>query len=135
MRPPKHLGMRHVALNVRDLAASEHFYVDLLGMEVEWRPDSDNLYLSSGNDNLALHRAMLENFDEASQHLDHIGFFLPNLESVDAWYAFLLTAGVRMRNAPRKHRDGAHSFYCFDPDGTIVQFIYHPPILENRETD
>ena len=49
-------GMRHVALFATDLEASEAFYVDLLGMTVEWRPDDDNVYLTSGNDNLALHR-------------------------------------------------------------------------------
>lgn len=129
-RPQQHLGMRHVALNVRDMAACEHFYVALMGMYVEWRPDPDNLYLSSGNDNLALHRAAQEQYDEAAQRLDHIGFFLPDPESVDAWYDHLLAAGVRMRNAPRTHRDGARSFYCFDPDGNTVQIIYHPPIVK-----
>ena len=56
-RPPATGGMRHVALNVEDMAACEQFYVGLLGMRVEWRPDPDNLYLTSGCDNLALHRA------------------------------------------------------------------------------
>lgn len=129
-RPDAHLGMRHVALNVRDMAASERFYVDLLGMRVEWRPDPDNLYLTSGPDNLALHRAGVESWDEAAQRLDHIGFFLATPENVDEWYAFLDAAGVRMRNAPRTHRDGARSFYCYDPDGTVVQIIFHPPIAE-----
>ena len=55
-RPAATLGMRHVALNIRDITVCEHFYVDLLGMEVEWRPDADNVYLTSGHDNLALHR-------------------------------------------------------------------------------
>ena len=39
LKPKPTAGMRHVALNVMDLAASERFYVDLLGMAVEWRPD------------------------------------------------------------------------------------------------
>ena len=43
--------------NVRDLEAMKRFYVDLLGFAVEWEPDADNVYLSSGIDNLALHRA------------------------------------------------------------------------------
>ena len=38
-RPGLGFGMRHVALFVRDMAACEQFYVNLLGMEVEWRPD------------------------------------------------------------------------------------------------
>ncbi|MCU7843613.1 MAG: VOC family protein [Candidatus Thiodiazotropha sp. (ex Monitilora ramsayi)] len=128
-RPDRHLGLRHVALNVSDMVASEHFYVELLGLEVEWRPDPDNLYLTSGPDNLALHKAADDERDEAVQRLDHIGFFLPTEESVDAWFEFLNSAGVQMRNAPRTHRDGARSFYCYDPDGTVVQMIYHPPII------
>jgi catechol 2,3-dioxygenase-like lactoylglutathione lyase family enzyme len=56
-RPPPHAGLRHLALNVRDLDAMKRFYVDLLGFAVEWEPDADNVYLSSGIDNLALHRA------------------------------------------------------------------------------
>ena len=56
-RPASTLGMRHVALYVSDMPACERFYVELLGMQVEWRPDAENLYLSSGPDNLALHQA------------------------------------------------------------------------------
>ena len=55
-RPDLALGLRHVALAVCDMAVCERFYVELLGMRVEWRPDPDNLYLTSGSDNLALHR-------------------------------------------------------------------------------
>lgn len=131
-RPESHLGMRHVALNVRDMASSEHFYVELLGMRVEWRPDPDNLYLTSGPDNLALHKAAAGELDEAAQRLDHIGFFLSSPEEVDGWFAFLEAEGVRMRNAPRTHRDGARSFYCYDPDGTVVQIIYHPPVAAHE---
>lgn len=129
-RPGKSIGMCHVALNVRDLAACEHFYVELLGMEVEWRPDPDNLYLSSGRDNLALHRAASsEPADAAAQRLDHIGLFIQTPEAVDQWFEFLQAHGVPMRNAPRTHRDGARSFYCYDPDGVCVQVIYHPPVV------
>ena len=56
----------------------EHFYVDLMGMEVEWRPDEDNVYLTNGNDNLALHKVKkLDGFGR----LDHIGFFINQKES------------------------------------------------------
>jgi len=132
-RPRETLGMRHVALSVRDLEACERFYVDLLGMHVEWRPDADNLYLSSGSDNLALHREYGgEGWSAMGQRLDHIGFFLGTPDEVDRWFAFLRDQGVRMRTEPRTHRDGARSFYCFDPDGTVVQLIYHPPVLASE---
>ncbi len=131
-RPPATAGMRHVALYVSDLEACERFYVDLLGMRVEWRPDDDNVYLTSGNDNLALHRATQPPADATGQKLDHIGFILDKVEHVDEWYEFLQAHGVRMRNAPRTHRDGARSFYCYDPDDIVVQLIYHPPLSDRR---
>ncbi len=127
-RPELSYGMRHVALYVRDLPACERFYVDLLGMKVEWRPDEKNVYLTSGGDNLALHQASGQLCDEAGQRLDHIGFFLATEGLVDDWFQWLGEHEVRMRTQPRTHRDGARSFYCYDPDGTQVQIIYHPPI-------
>ena len=126
-RPASTLGMRHVALNVMDIAVCEHFYVDLIGMEVEWRPDADNVYLTSGNDNLALHRVD-DVATAAGQRLDHVGFFIASPEQVDDWYEFLKVNAVEMKASPRTHRDGARSFYCADPEGTVVQLIFHPPI-------
>jgi catechol 2,3-dioxygenase-like lactoylglutathione lyase family enzyme len=127
-RPSPHAGLRHVALNVKDLEACERFYVELLGMKVEWRPDPDNVYLTSGADNLALHRATAAFAPDAEQHLDHIGFILREPAEVDAWYRFLKANGVAIVKEPKTHRDGARSFYCRDPDGNVVQFIHHPPI-------
>ncbi len=128
-RPNPTGGMRHIALYVRDLDAAEHFYVELLGMRVEWRPDPDNIYLTSGNDNLALHRSEAAPAEQG-QLLDHIGFILRTPEDVDDWYRFLGEAGVEMKSTPRTHRDGARSFYCVGPEQVIVQMIYHPPIAD-----
>ena len=125
-RPPPTTGLRHVALFVEDMAACEHFYIELMGMSVEWRPDADNVYLTSGNDNLALHRAS-EKMD-GPQRLDHIGFILEKAEDVDSWHQYLLSHDVPISKAPKTHRDGARSFYCADPDGNSVQIIFHPPL-------
>ncbi|MBT8148683.1 MAG: VOC family protein [Gammaproteobacteria bacterium] len=127
-RPQATSGLRHVALFVPDLERACHFYIDLLGMQIEWQPDADNIYLTSGNDNLALHRE--EGFHVASsgQRLDHIGFILDSAALVDEWHDFLAQQGVAIKAAPRTHRDGARSFYCLDPAGTVVQLIYHPPL-------
>lgn len=130
-RPRPHAGLRHMALFVRDLEACERFYVGLMNMQVEWRPDEDNVYLCSGNDNLALHRWKDGEF-AAAQRLDHLGFIVDAAEDVDAWFAFLKEAGVTMRSEPRTHRDGARSFYCLDPEGVVVQVIHHPPISGGR---
>jgi len=125
-RPPATTGLRHVALNVLELEQTEYFYVELLGMQVEWRPDEDNVYLTSGNDNLALHR--VADKPSGSQHLDHIGFILGEVDNVDLWYDFLLQHEIEIFKEPWTHRDGARSFYCRDPDGNVVQMIFHPPL-------
>ena len=123
------LGMHHVALLAQDMDAMRRFYVDLLKLEIEWQPDPDNLYLTSGSDNIAIHRASSLPAEQG-QRLDHIGFILKEPEDVDRWFEHLSDAGVEMRSQPKTHRDGARSFYCLDPSGTVVQMIYHPPISD-----
>lgn len=123
-------GLRHVALYVKNFDACQFFYTQLLGMSIEWQPDEDNLYLTSGTDNLALHRAP-DNFSPAPhQHLDHIGFFLDSPHDVDEWFAYLSHHDVVIKALPKDHRDGTRSFYCADPDGNVVQMIFYPTSLK-----
>lgn len=125
--PPKTLGIRHVALKVNDLAKAEDFYSRILGYKAEWRPDADNVYLTLDADNLALHR------DETARQgsaLDHFGIMLKTPQDVDAWAEHLKSHGVALAKEPKTHRDGARSFYCADPEGNVIQFIYHPPIAD-----
>ena len=126
-RPP-HLGLRHLALNVRDLAAMKAFYVDVLGFHVEWEPDPDNVYLTSGRDNLALHRADAAPGTGEPGALDHLGVVVASADLVDEWAAFLDERQVALDARPKTHRDGARSCYFRDPDGNRVQIIHHPPI-------
>jgi catechol 2,3-dioxygenase-like lactoylglutathione lyase family enzyme len=134
---PLHRGLRHLALNVRDMDAMKRFYGDLLGFVVEWEPDPDNVYMTSGTDNLALHRAApapshstpeTPESSTAAATLDHLGVIVREMPDVDAWAAFLEEHGVAVEAKPRTHRDGARSCYVRDPDGNKVQIIYHPPI-------
>ena len=115
--------LNHVALVCADLEACEAFYVGVLGLAVVWRPDPDNVYLSSGSDNLALHRGA----PQPGGALDHIGFAVASAGDVDVWHEWLRAARVRITAAPRTHRDGSRSLYCQDPGGTLVQLIFLPP--------
>jgi catechol 2,3-dioxygenase-like lactoylglutathione lyase family enzyme len=125
-KPNPHSGLHHVALFLKNFESCEKFYVDLLGMKVVWRPDENNLYLSSGNDNFALHRAPSHFTPDKYQHLDHIGFFLTTRDDVDEWYEYLKSENVTIKAPPKDHRDNTRSFYCADPDGNTVQMIYYP---------
>src|SRR5262249_17951175 len=120
------LGLRHLALKVKNLEETVKFYCDILKMKLEWQPDNDNYYLTSGNDNLALHRAPADFNPEKHQRLDHFGFILKTPEDVDAWYDYFVKNNVIIKAKPRTHRDGARSFYAEDPDGNIFQMIFHP---------
>jgi len=125
-KPKPTAGLRHVALHATHLEDCVHFYVDLLGMKLVWQPDKDNYYLSTGADNLALHRAPTDFVAAKHQRLDHIGFFLTEREEVDHWHDYLRANNVVIMAAPKDHRDGTRSFYCADPDGNVVQVIYYP---------
>ncbi len=127
---PLFLGLRHVALNVRDVEKSIHFYSTILGMEVEWRPDPDNAYLTSGQDNLALHKLPGGAEPGGVQTVHHIGFVVKRPENVDEWAERLRIHEVPLAQEPKTHRDGARSFYFHDPDGLLIQLIYHPPISD-----
>ncbi|HZU97540.1 MAG TPA: VOC family protein [Planctomycetota bacterium] len=131
VRPPLD-GMFHVALNVQDVARERAFYRDVLGFRVEWEPDPDNVYLTSGRDNLAIHKAKGE---LSEGKLGHLGFVVPRPEDVDRWATYLGSQGVRLETQPRTHRDGARSFYARDPEGTLLQFIHHPPISSGKVTE
>ena len=128
-RPMNALELKHIALFSQHFEACEYFYTKVLGLKIVWRPDADNLYLSSGTDNIALHRAPQEFSPEKFQRLDHFGFFVPTAQAVDEWYDYLKEQQVVIKAAPKDHRDGTRSLYCADPDGNVIQLIYYPVSL------
>jgi len=124
-QPPTTIGLRHVALFAKNFIACVDFYTKILGMKIVWQPDEDNVYMSSGDDNLALHRAPAGFIGEdKQQRLDHLGFFLRAREDVDSWHEYLVACKVEIKAKPKDHRDGTRSLYCADPDGNVIQFIY-----------
>ena len=124
------LGLRHIALNVRDVGRSVDFYCSVLGMRVEWKPDDENVYLTSGCDNLAIHKLPEGAQPAKVQSVHHIGFVVRNIQDVDEWAARLEKLKIPFANPPKTHRDGARSFYFHDPDGVLIQLLYHPPISD-----
>jgi catechol 2,3-dioxygenase-like lactoylglutathione lyase family enzyme len=130
MPRPTHLGVHHLALRVADLDASRHFYVDLLGYAVEWEPDPNTVYLTCGNDSLALHARPADGPPASPvSHLDHFGLLVPSPAEVGAWEIYLRAAQIRIDQSTRTHRDGATSCTVLDPDGVALQIIHHPPIV------
>ena len=132
--PPPMRGIRHVALLCTDIQKMERFYCDVLGYRVEWRPSADELYLTRGQDNLALHArpagATLPT-EVRESRLDHVGLLVDRPDDVDGWATHLKDNGIALDTTPRTHRDGARSFYIRDPEGNRLQFLYHPPLSDS----
>ena len=137
---PPMLGLRHLALFVASerFAATLAFYREGMGMAIDWQPDPDNVYLSSGSDNFALHRAAPDatpSFERSP--LDHLGFMTARAEDVEAWYARLSGRASELRiellSKPRLHRDGATSFYLLDPAGHKLQIVHIPSVTGSLE--
>lgn len=125
--------MRHIALKIRNMAASRHFYQNILGMEVVWEPDPQNVYLSSGCDNIALHEVP-QRFGAISEErqLDHFGFIVESVERVMELEQLFRLQGVKIVHPFKVHRDGSASFYCADPDGIIIQMLHEPRMSEQK---
>jgi catechol 2,3-dioxygenase-like lactoylglutathione lyase family enzyme len=126
-------GMRHIALKVKDVTRSKRFYQDVLGMDVVWEPDQQNVYLSSGCDNIAIH-GVSDAFANAAEErqLDHLGFVVEDVERVMALEKEFIAKGVPIVHPFKVHRDGSASFYCADPDGIVIQLLYEPQL--SRQT-
>ena len=125
----KTLGIRHIALKVKNFKDSVLFYTKIIGMEVDWKPDKENIYLTNGEDNLALHYDKNITTTENKQNkLDHFGILVKNKEDIDYWYNIMQENSVEIYQKIKNHRDGSRSFYCYDPDRNILQIIWHPKI-------
>ena len=125
-----HRGLRHLALRVSDVPRAVDFYTRVFGMRVVWQPDAENAYLSSGCDNLALHRGA--HGEPQAGALDHLGFIVPSIEEVEAGWRWAQAQGLDVVHPLRHHRDGSVSFYIRDPDGNVIQLLYEPEISTLR---
>jgi catechol 2,3-dioxygenase-like lactoylglutathione lyase family enzyme len=124
-------GMRHIALKVRSAERSKEFYQEIFGMKVVWEPDPQNVYLSSGCDNIAIHEVS-DNFLKSAEErqLDHLGFVVESIERVKELEENFRTRGVTIVHPFKIHRDGSASFYCADPDGIVIQMLYEPQLSQ-----
>lgn len=126
---PKNASLRHVALAVHKIDECEKFY-HMLGMKTELKTQ-DYVYLSGNGDNISLHR--IEGSFSEMQRLEHIGFALDSIESVDALYEKIKSTNITVISPPKTFGIGTHSFSVSCPDGIEVEFTYHPPIWEHHD--
>ena len=109
------MPLRHIALKSRDLAATERFYVDVLGLEVAF-PHPGMLFLQTpGSDDLLNFVATRGKVDPDAGGFDHFGIHV----APTRWRAVqerLRKARVRIRG-----RRGRSAVYVEDPNGYTVE--------------
>jgi catechol-2,3-dioxygenase len=123
---PKPSGLFEMVLEVTDLAAAEHFYVDVLGFEVidRWGDDRPAVWVGLGGDNV-LGLWSIEAGGEKAIHDGrggshvHYAINLPR-GTLDAMEAHLRSHGYDVELF--EFENGNRSIYVDDPDGNVVEF-------------
>jgi catechol 2,3-dioxygenase-like lactoylglutathione lyase family enzyme len=113
----------HVTLRVRDLAASERFYLTVLptlGVEETNRdpelPEWDDFSLGSAAPGKPVTRRL------------HIAWLAPSREHVDAFWRAGTAAGYRDDGAPGERPEYGPDYYggfLLDPDGNSAEAVHH----------
>jgi catechol 2,3-dioxygenase-like lactoylglutathione lyase family enzyme len=142
-RPPAKIGygpaskqisshLIHAGFVVKDLAAENRFYVDLLGFRLYWyggfKDDGVDWYELQVPDGPDWIEYML-NVPATADHKElgvqnHFSFGVKN---VDDGAAQLRSNGLRTFDGPEVGRDGKDSLDAYDPDGTRVEVMELTP--------
>jgi len=125
----------HAGFVVKDLAAENRFYVDLLGFRLYWyggfKDDGVDWYELQVPDGPDWIEYML-NIPASADHKElgvqnHFSFGVKNVHDAAAQLRF---NGMREFDGPEIGRDGKDSLDAYDPDGTRVEVMEFTPKKE-----
>jgi catechol 2,3-dioxygenase-like lactoylglutathione lyase family enzyme len=120
-RPPI-TGISHIAVYAADPAATQHYYVDIVGCEKGTDPENPQgtrYYVNSTQFVEVLPLADKSSHDR----LDHLGYKTTNAEALRV---YLKSKGVEVPASVEKASDGSRWFDVKDPEGNTVQFVQPP---------
>jgi catechol 2,3-dioxygenase-like lactoylglutathione lyase family enzyme len=132
--PSKQIGSHliHAGFVVKDLAAENRFYVDLLGFRLYWQggfkddgTDWYELQLPDGPDWIEYMLNIPANADHHELGVqNHFSF---GVKDVHAAAAELRARKLKTFDGPEVGRDGKDSLDAYDPDGTRVEVMEFTP--------
>jgi catechol 2,3-dioxygenase-like lactoylglutathione lyase family enzyme len=122
----------HAGFIVRDRAAMDHFYKDILGFRPYWHggmKDDETTWVSlqvpDGTDWLEF---MLYDPAGKDKHflgvMNHIALGVPDIQAAKAQ---LIKNGAKLTEEPKLGRDGKWQLNLYDPDDTRVEFMEFTP--------
>jgi catechol 2,3-dioxygenase-like lactoylglutathione lyase family enzyme len=123
----------HAGFIVRDRAATEHFYKDILGFRPYWhggmkddQTDWVSMQVPDGTDWLEF---MVNVEPDADQRLrgilNHIAIGVPDIHAAQKK---LQENSVKLTEEPQIGRDGKWQLNLYDPDDTRVEFMEFTPV-------
>jgi catechol 2,3-dioxygenase-like lactoylglutathione lyase family enzyme len=124
--------MIHVGVTVKDRAAADHFYKDILGFREIWhggmtddKTDWVDMRVPEGTDWLEY----MLNVHDPDPHLlgvmHHLALGAP---SVKAGYDAVVKRGYQSKERPQIGRDGKWQFNMYDPNFTRVELMEPKPV-------
>ena len=133
--------MVHAGFIVKDRAAEDRFYMDLLGFHMYWHggfKDVDRSAVASEKDNDWWEIQVPDGTDwieymlNIPSNADHNERGIQNhfsfaVEHIKPGVALLRTHGLKTTDEPEIGRDGKWSFDIYDPDMTRVEFMEFAP--------
>jgi len=133
--PPSNLHLIHAGFVVRDRAAEDKFYKDILGFHVYWHggmKDDEtswvDMQVSDGTDWIEY---MLNVPANADRHtlgvMNHIALGVPDIKAAREQ---LIKNGWKPGEEPKIGRDGKWQLNLYDPDDTRVELMEFKPTKE-----
>src|SRR6266436_4496959 len=131
----KAMQLIHAGFVVRDLAAEDKFYKDLLGFHVYWhggmKDGEDNwvdMQVSDGTDWIEYMLNVPENASHKTLGvMNHITLGVPDIHAAQAQ---LIKNGWKGTEEPKIGRDGKWQLNLYDPDETRVELMEFKPTKE-----
>jgi catechol 2,3-dioxygenase-like lactoylglutathione lyase family enzyme len=132
--PERRISQRiiHVGVVVKDRAASDHFYKEILGFKEIWHggmtdQDTDwvDMRVPEGTDWLEY---MLNVHNPDPQELGVMHHFALGVESVKAGCETAVKRGYKSSEPPQIGRDGKWQFNMYDPNFTRVELMEPKPV-------
>ena len=131
--PPVPPGIIHAGFIVRDRAATEHFYKDILGFRPYWhggmkddQTDWVSLQVPDGTDWIEMMVNVEANADQRVRGImNHIAIGVADIHETEKR---LKAAGAPVNEEPKIGRDGKWQLNVYDPDLTRIEFMEFKPV-------
>jgi catechol 2,3-dioxygenase-like lactoylglutathione lyase family enzyme len=130
---PKPVRLIHAGIVVRDRAAEDHFYKDILGFHVYWHggmkdgeTDWVDMQVPDGTDWIEYMLNVSPNADKKELGvMNHIALGVPDIKAARQQ---LLKNGMKLTEEPQIGRDGKWQLNLYDPDFTRVEVMEFTPV-------